>query len=30
MQSVNEIELYGSYLGQDFEDHFEIRAIRPK
>jgi hypothetical protein len=27
MQSVNEIELSGSYLGTDFEDHFEIRAI---
>jgi hypothetical protein len=27
MQSVNEIELCGSYLGSDFEDHFEVRAI---
>ena len=30
MQSVNEIEINGSYRGPDFEDHFEIRAIPPR
>jgi hypothetical protein len=25
MQSMNEIEVKGSYHGGDFEDHFEIR-----
>jgi hypothetical protein len=27
MQSVNEIEIEGSYHGGDSEDHFAIRAI---